>query len=157
MEYRDFQPTGFDPKGLGLEEQQDWLVAPVSRNRDSGPLDRANFDTLEQSAEAGEVQHEIHRFGHWANGWFELLLVHPDHAQWVEEWEGALSEYPCADDMRYSEYEYEEALGCWSRCLSLRDRVEACKRFRVSIFAARRSDELPEAPCGGLVGYLAAP
>ena len=27
--YRDFAPTGFDSKGLGLPDQQDWFVLPI--------------------------------------------------------------------------------------------------------------------------------
>jgi len=42
--YRDFRPTGFDSRGAFLDaDRQDWLVVPVGRNRDSGPLDESNF------------------------------------------------------------------------------------------------------------------
>ena len=36
--YRDFRPTGLDPKGLGLADRQDWLVVPIIRTRDSSIL-----------------------------------------------------------------------------------------------------------------------
>jgi len=39
--YSDYAPTPYDRSGAFLPERQDWMVAPVSRNRDSGVLDIA--------------------------------------------------------------------------------------------------------------------
>jgi len=123
IEYRDFQPTGFDPKGLALREQQDWLVAPVTRNRDSGVLAESNWAC--QLAELkrapmtdpdGDADYEVHRFGHWACGWFEITIVRPDSpaAKAADELEAALADYPVVDDSDYSERCCEEALRVWS-------------------------------------------
>ena len=44
--YREFRPSGFDVKGLGLDDRQDWLVAPVTVNRDSNCLERSNWEVV---------------------------------------------------------------------------------------------------------------
>jgi hypothetical protein len=110
MKYSDFQPTGFDPKGLGCEDEQDWRVVPCGQNRDSGILQRANFISALKilGGESADVQ--VNRFGHWANGWFEIILVNPareDLIKEVDEIEGCLENYPVLDDSLYSEMEYE--------------------------------------------------
>ena len=147
MRYGDWQPTGFDPKGLGLSDQQDWLVGPVGQNRDSGCLEQSNFQSmvkaLEEVDESGE-DFEIHRFGHWANGWFEIILIRPETkaAECAEEIENALENYPVLDDSDFSEREWEEKSEYWQLC-SLSERISLCKEAKVSIFAARR-DEIPQ-------------
>lgn len=47
--FADFQPTYVDPRGLGSDGQEDWLVVPVSQTRDSGLLEKSNFDAAEDS------------------------------------------------------------------------------------------------------------
>jgi len=93
--YREFRPTGFDVAGLGCDDRQDWLVGPCSITRDSGILDLSNWHSMiadfERIDPDGE-DHEIHSFGHWACGWFEIMLIRPNSAvaQSAEEIEGAL-------------------------------------------------------------------
>jgi hypothetical protein len=117
--YRDFRPTGFDPKGLGLVDQQDWLVCPVARNRDSGVLAESNwevFGCILDGLDPAGVDHETHRFGQWANGWFELVIVRPGSACAVEaeSFEASLSDYPVLDDSDYSERELAAAESVWA-------------------------------------------
>lgn len=152
--YKDFQPTRFDPKGWGCGSQQDWLVAPVSQTRDSDCLDRSNFRVVLADLGGESDNVEVHRFGHWGPGWFEIILVRPDtpQAAKADEWRRALENYPVADDMNFSELEFDEACAYWDS-LSVCDRVEVCKRHDVSIFAARRND-LPEDDQGELISYL---
>jgi hypothetical protein len=148
--YRDFRPTGFDAKGLGCEEQQDWLVAPCGTNRDADRLTRSNWAVMLEAFEACPVadpdlsDFEVHRFGHWGPGWFELVLVRPGSAvaKLAEEFEGALSDYPVLCDSHFSELETNEAAEQWAN-MRLRARVEVCQRVGCSVFAARR-DEVPE-------------
>ena len=123
--YSKFQPTGFDPRGLcagrmGYDDddadRSAWLVAPVGQNRDSDALARSNFRVTERSFEAVDpdgVDHENHRFGHWACGWFEILIVRPGSKCHQEAWEieCALSDYPVLSDEDYSELEAEEEEG----------------------------------------------
>jgi hypothetical protein len=145
--YSKFQPTGFDPKGLGLEDQQDWLVVEVSHNRDSGPLDKSNWESLVKSLDKIDPDgkdHEAHSFNHWGPGWFEIMLVRPGSAceTEAEEIEGALSDYPVLDEEDYSRRTHDEACEAWEHT-RMRDRIKILARHNCSIFAARR-DEIPE-------------
>ena len=75
--YGEFRPTAFDPKGLGLQEQQDWMVLPTYQTRDSEHLTKSNFEAaLEMLGGEGDDV-EVHRFGHWGPGWFEIIIVRP--------------------------------------------------------------------------------
>lgn len=146
--YSEFAPTGFDSKGAFLARRQDWLVVPVTQTRDSGALDRANFKAaLEQLHRKESDDVEVHRFGHWGPGWFEIILVRPDTeaAKIGLEIEAALADYPVLDDDAFSAEEYEEAENLWSNA-SVKGRlwyIANCGADpKVSMFAARR-DELP--------------
>jgi hypothetical protein len=144
--YSKFRPTGFDCAGLGCDDQQDWLVAPVGVNRDSDCLTRSNWAVVTADLESkGANDVRIHRFGHWACGWFEVCLVRPGSvaAQAAEGLEGALADYPVASDEHFSDLETNEAYEYWS-AMSLRERVQCCQRARVNVFAARRAGEVPE-------------
>ena len=137
MRYADFQPTGFDPRGLALPDRQDWLVAPIGRNRDSGILAESNFDAFLDAMGGESETLEIHRFGHWGCGWFEIVLVHPDREDEVDEIEGALADYPVLDDSDYSEREWEAITDYWEG-MGARDRMDLCVSEGASIFAIRR-------------------
>ena len=135
--YRDFSPTPFDARGLAGDrlERNDWLVAPCSRNRDSDALQESNFDAQEKSLAAcdptGE-DHEIHRFGHWGNGWFEIVLIRPGSACENDALElaGALEGYPVLDDHDFSEREHEEADRVWRDCYDTATRVKYIRAHR---------------------------
>lgn len=150
--YADWAPTGCDTRGLALPERQDWLVAPVGTNRDADRLTRSNWAVVTVDLEAqpatreDEPDVEIHRFGHWACGWFEVALVRPDSpaARCAEEWESALADYPVASDDHHSALEYEETAEAWAR-MSLRERRSECERARVSKLCAYRASNLPDA------------
>lgn len=136
MKYSSFQPTGFDIKGLGLPEQQDWIVAGF-RHRDGDILEESNWEvTCKELPEGDNV--EIHRFGHWAVGWIELILVRPDtpESRIAEEIEGALSDYPVLSDDDYSNRCWNAIHDEWEN-MSLCDRIELCAEEGESIFAAR--------------------
>jgi hypothetical protein len=107
--YNTFRPSGFDPSGLGLQSQQDWLVAPVARNRDSGLLDLSNFNAALDMMGGESDNCEVHRFGHWGCGWFEIIIVKPDTptAAIAEEIEEALENYPVLDEDDWGKREYE--------------------------------------------------
>lgn len=123
--YSEFQPTGFDPSGIGLEDQQDWLVVPVARNRDSDCLAESNFACAlkDLGGEGEDVQ--VHRFGHWANGWFEIIIVRPgsDAEKKAEEIESALADYPVLDDDDFYNREQEEAERIWGDNYSVAERI----------------------------------
>ncbi len=150
--YSEFQPSGFDAKGLGLDDRQEWLVCPVGVNRDSDCLIRSNWAVVtseliacSEMTEQGEPDCEVHEFGHWACGWFKIAIVRPGSkaAEVAELWENALSEYPVACDDHFSNLEYEETCEYWAS-MSLKERVERCQEAGASIFAARHNSP-PEA------------
>lgn len=109
--YAQFRPTAMDPSGLGLDSQQDWLVCPCTRNRDSGCLDNANFQATLNILGGESDTVEVHRFGHWACGWFEIVLLSPERAEDLDS--VTPSDYPVLDDHLLSELENEEQLQCW--------------------------------------------
>lgn len=145
--YSQFRPTGFDPAGAFLwNEQRNWLVAPVTQTRDSDALDRSNFRVAVRelhTANCGD-DWQIHRFGHWGPGWFEIILVRPDSlaAKLAAEWESSLSDYPILSEEDHSELEWEGACEAWTM-LSTRERIAILSRHKLNIFAARR-DEIPQ-------------
>lgn len=154
--YSQFQPTGFDRKGICLPDQQSWLVAPVGNNRDSDCLTRANWQSfLREISESDTVQ--IHRFGHWACGWFEIIIIDPNDTISVkkaEDLERALEDYPVLDDQLLSTLEWEEATSLWEQ-LNIKDRYYYFKKYNCSgsIFQIRRSD-LPNNSCGDFINCL---
>ena len=140
--YRDFRPTVFDAKGFALDGRQDWFVAPVLQHRCSNCLERSNFTVALQQLGGESDVVEVHRFGHWGPGWFEIIIVHPSLEAHVQDIEDTLAQYPVLDESHFNELEYAEACETWNR-MSIKNRMEVCRKFRVSLFAARR-DEIPE-------------
>lgn len=130
--YAKFRPTGFDPAGAFLDDdRQDWLVLSVSQTRDSGPLDRSNFETAQKILADGRddpEDFEIHRFGHWGPGWFEIIIVQPGSraAELAEEIESRMENYPVLDDEDFSRREWEEFESGW-KDYGRRDLVRAIR------------------------------
>ena len=77
----EFQPTEFDRKGKGADfENRDWLVSSIQLNRDSGLIEKSNFETYIKGLTDIEPEGDhwqIHRFGHWGCGWFEIVILNP--------------------------------------------------------------------------------
>lgn len=127
--YGDWAPTRFDSRGLALPDQQDWIVHPCGTNRDADALTRSNFHIacrdLEMLDPEGE-DHEVHRFGHWACGWLEIIIVRPDTrcAEDAKETESALNNYAVLDDEDFCLEEESEANEAWKNCYSDRERLE---------------------------------
>ncbi len=122
--YASFRPTGCDVAGLnasrlsrGSDDDDDdgdrstWLVAPCGTNRDANLLTESNWyaqDNALKEEDPNGLDHETHRFGHWACGWFEITLVRPntkaaDEAQKIAD---ALSDYPVLNESDFSEREF---------------------------------------------------
>jgi hypothetical protein len=133
--YHEFKPTQFDPTGLGLPNQQDWIVAPVSKTRDSDPLARANFDATLRELGGESESVEIHRFSHWGPGWFEVIIIDPTDAARVktaQDIEDALSDYPIVDESLFSEYEHNDCEETWNNCYNATERTEYFRRHAYS-------------------------
>lgn len=119
--YADFQPTGFDAKGLharnmgeGDEDRSDWRVCPVSQTRDSedDPLTGSNW-AAQLAALGGEGPDvEVHRFGHWGCGWFEIVIVRPgtEAERIADGLAGSLADYPVLDEEDHSRREYDSQI-----------------------------------------------
>jgi hypothetical protein len=148
--YKTHRPTGFDNAGVGSESHGigEFLVL-LGRNRDSDILTESNFAQALQALGGESNSVQVHRFGHWACGWYELILIDPSDAAALaiaEDIEASLSDYPVLNDEDFSNREYEIACQQWQR-ESVSERVSLIQRYgrseRVSVFAARH-DELPE-------------
>ena len=116
MRYGDFRPTGFDPPGAFLPERREWIVAPVSRTRDSGPLDQSNFEQALEALGGESETVEVRRFGHWGPGWFEIILVDPQDAERIkvlDDLREALENYPVLNDEDFSRREQEDYSESW--------------------------------------------
>lgn len=131
--YKEFRPTGFDCRGLGLPDNQDWLVAPVGQNRDSDALTRSNFACFLKAMGGESEDVQVHRFGHWGPGWFEIVLINPANAALVklaEEMEASLEDYPVLNEEDFSEREMEEASEVWRNCYRPMERVKYIRDHR---------------------------
>ncbi len=156
---------GFSPIG-------DYVIA--GRSRDSDCLEESNyaciFRDLEKFAESlpeppenediesGEMSW-VYDFGagHWAVGWVETLLIRQDAPEellrFAESIVCAIADYPVYDDEHFSELELEHAEKTWRNCFGLSERIELCRKFGISIFAARH-EYLPDDDSGELFQYL---
>jgi len=160
IRYRNFRPTAFDTEGLLGEYHgiSDFWVAPVSHTRDSGPLDESNFAAALAALGGESDTVQVHRFGHWGPGWFEIVLIDPADLERVKvagELEAALSDYPVLDDDDFSAREWEAAEEYWSAC-SMRERVGYLRERGESVYAARAeslSDLRDRAPRTGDLVY----
>lgn len=112
LTYGEWSPTPSDTKGLNLPERQGWLVAPCMSTRDSDTVERSNWQTMLADLRIlnpDETDFEIHRFGHWACGWFSIVLVKPgsEAAGYAEKTRVRLEGYPVLDEMHSSMLEAE--------------------------------------------------
>ena len=131
------------------------------KNRGSSLLAEHNYEVIETALmelapgdwdeavmESGPVY--SWRARHWACGWVDYLMVHPEAPDAVliraAELLKALAEYPILDEDAYGEKEYAAADENWA-CLSVADRVELCQKAGASVFAARH-DWIPRDDSG---------
>lgn len=137
--YRDWAPTPFDVKGLNCEDRQNWLVAPCSQNRDSCALARSNFEAQIKRLGGESATVEVHRFGHWACGWLEIVIVKPESkaAEECDRIESELEDYPVLDEDHYSSLQCEDANEYWQNMADWQ-RKEALEDAGIDLRAYRR-------------------
>jgi len=123
------------------------------RSRDSRLLEENNFSEgweaikpLLKNEESG-----IHRFRHWACGWYELILIHESESAALAEADdiaARLEDYPILNEESFSAAEHESTLEYWGN-MSLSERLHTltrCKElFRgsmpeINIFGIRHAD-----------------
>lgn len=140
-----FAPTGFDPAGAFLDDdRQNWLMVPVSRTRDTGPLEESNFEAALEILGGESDDVEVHRFGHWGPGWFEIIIVRPGSAAETaaEEIENRLEDYPLLDEDDAGERETEAANDVWRDCYNVKERVRYIRKNRSQFEFRSLSDML---------------
>jgi hypothetical protein len=96
-----------------VEDRNNWLLVPVSVTRDGGPYDQSNFAAALEMLGGESETVEVHRFGHWGPGWFEVIIAHPSLINKVKEIESALESYPILDEGDFSERENGLQDECW--------------------------------------------
>jgi len=108
-----------------------WLVAPVSRHRDSDILTVSNWDVCTDCLDS-MLEHDPALPGEWSDpvtgaecgpfhivherhclvGWVEWIAIHPDAAaliQYAEKVAKSLDAYPVLDEEAFSQAEYDAA------------------------------------------------
>lgn len=98
----EFRPSMLDPSPppVGDDSELEWLKAPCSVTRDSGPMEQSNFQAcLELLGGEGDDVHVL-RFRHWACGWLEVITVRPgsEKVAVLENIAERLSGYPLLDE-----------------------------------------------------------
>lgn len=123
--YKRFRPSAFDQHHpisdtADGETRETWYVAPVSITRDTDdPIDLSNWRVFKAELEAVDPDgedHEVHRFGHWGPGWFEIILVRPESeaAARAQELADRMSDYCILDESDYSELATENEERQWT-------------------------------------------
>ena len=109
---------------IDRDEYYDLLVV-LTRTRDAGELEESNWRTALEMLGGESETVEIHRFGHWACGWWEALCVAPNsEAQTIAEGiVESLEDYPVLDEDDWSELENEEAQRVWADCYNDEERI----------------------------------
>lgn len=119
-------PSGWDSTAnyIGQSEFPGWYCV-VTQTRDSDCLSRSNWRSA-LALLGGEGNNVvIHRFGHWACGWWEALAVlegTPEYTKAVMLSE-RLDGYPVVDDDDFSACEHEEAEEVWRNCYNPHERI----------------------------------
>ena len=161
MELRTYDQAmksgGLDSYGnfIGDMEDQKHFYMVAGQSRDSSTLERSNFECFlsELGGESDTVQ--VHRFGHWAVGWIEEILIDPTDTTAVDKARSilaALDNYPVVNEDHFSELQWNEAADFW-QSLPVGERVELCQKEGISIFEARHN-WLPQSDNGGIFEYL---
>jgi len=112
MRYADFRPSRLD-RHISLEDREDWLVVPCTHNRDSDLVEESNFSSALEMLGGESETVEVHRFGHWGPGWYEIILVHPARESEVTDIEKALAEYPVLDETDLGFRELDAESDAW--------------------------------------------
>ncbi len=126
-------PSGLDSMDNYMGETEfGALEVLMTRSRDSDLLTESNWDSALKSLGGESDSVVIHRFGHWACGWWEALCIEPgtDAHNIALDLEVALKSYPVLDEEDWSRREDEEAQQVWADCYNDRERVEYIRARR---------------------------
>lgn len=153
--YKNWSPSAHDTKGLGLDDRQDWYVAPCTQTRDSEPYEESNFAAQAKRLDAAKAEYETHSFRHWACGWVEIVLIAPtpEGIAAGEAIEQGLDNYPYLDENDVTERERVGADETWGRCYSNKQRIAYIRRYRSQFDFFDFADMLRCARGGRFFGY----
>ena len=144
--FRDYcrQAQSFAYDRETFETYKDWRVTSFARHRDSECWQESNFHVALREL-GGETTDRVAvlRFGHWAVGWVEHILVAPSTWQSGKAAELAEREanYPILDEHDFCEREQEAADLTWKNCYSSAERIRYIREHR-SQFEPRSFAEL---------------
>lgn len=127
-----------------IEDIKDFFVF-LSQSRDSDPLERSNFKSALKALGGESKTVQVHRFGHWGCGWYEVILIDPTNVDAINEAEeiiNSLEDYPVVDEDGYSASQNDEINDYWDG-MSMSEKVQLCEELGISIFSVRY--EMPEA------------
>lgn len=127
IQYKNWAPTQFDSKGLNADEYGigDFYVLPILHQpKLSGQLlNKANFDSALKILGGESEKVQVLYFGHWTSN-LEIIVVHPELIDKVQEIENLLSDYPVLNDEYYSKLEYEALTELWNNTFDYQDRKD---------------------------------
>jgi len=110
-------PSGIDgPSNTDYDRDIDGLLVFLSQTRDSDDLEQSNFASALALLGGESETVKVHRFGHWACGWIESILIDPedtDTAEVAQSILAQLADYPVLDDDDYSRREWESFERAW--------------------------------------------
>lgn len=103
-----------------------YYIAPVGITRDSGTVDRSNWDSQWDTLAplSADVPEDdtcspcIVRESHWAVGWIEWVAIHETNEAALREADSiasSLDNYPVLDEEAHSNLEWEEYGESWTR------------------------------------------
>lgn len=126
----------------------EWYVG-LGQARDSDSLTRSNFICFLEALGGESLTVRVIRERHWAVGWVEWIGIHDSATEALKIADSIMKDldgYPVVNEDHWAQLEWDEAHEYWER-MSLRERVEWCRDCGVSIFAARRGNDLPDVIC----------
>lgn len=124
-------------------DRREYFVV-YGRHRDSDLLTESNWRVMLARLGGESETVLVIRDSHFLVGWVEAIYIHhSDIARCLlaDGMLGDIDDYPILDESDYSDLECDRAFDYWSRC-SLSERIDWCRRYGVSIFAARHTDDI---------------
>lgn len=126
----------------------DYYSAGVGKSRDSGALERANFQAMFKQLEPldtgetpdGDVTVRVVRENHWAVGWVEWIAIHESNTAALSTADaimGKLADYPVIDDELFSSIEDEDCRETWQNCYDAKERAQYLRAHVRSVYPDR--------------------
>ena len=106
------------------DDYRDWYGV-IGRSRDSGLLEKSNFEAALAQLGGESTDVRVERYGHWGVGWVEEIYVRPGSQALAvaEEIAECLEEFPALDDEDFARRAEEESQRIWAD-MSVRQRAE---------------------------------